>query len=163
MPVTPPVKPPSARRSLPPPPVSPLPVPPLPVPPLPVPPLPVPPLLVAEVTALRGEVRGLGAEVRALGGEVRRQGRTDWPAVLTAGGLAATVLAGLGTLALDPIKAQAARTGVEVKARAADHAAAIDRVRSDMRTLGEQVRDHTINGHRTADARLDALERRDRP
>ncbi|NNJ28099.1 hypothetical protein [Alienimonas chondri] len=116
------------------------------------PPAPAPPRLVAEVAALRSEVRGLGAEVRTLGGEVRRMGRTDWPAVLTAGGLAATVLAGLGTLALDPLKAEAARSGT-----------AVDAVRGEVHALADEVRDHTLHGHPAADARLNALERRARP
>jgi len=106
---------------------------------------PAPSLLITEVAALRGEVRGLGAEVRALGGEVRRQGRTDWPAVLTAGGLAATALAGLGTLALDPLKADAARMRTEVHA------------------LAGEVRAHGDNGHPATNARLEALERDGRP
>ena len=50
----------------------------------------------AEVALLRGEVRAVGDQVRSLAGEVRRQGRTDWPALLTAGGLAVTVAVGLG-------------------------------------------------------------------
>ena len=111
------------------------------------------------MAALRGEVRGLGAEVRALGGEVRRQGRTDWPAVLTAGGLAATVLAGLGALALDPLKAEAARARAEASAGAAEQAAAVRAVRGEVRLLADEVRDHVVGGHRAADIRLDALER----
>ncbi|QDT15093.1 hypothetical protein [Alienimonas californiensis] len=119
--------------------------------------------LLAEVAALRGEVRGLGAEVRSLGSEVRRLGRTDWPAVLTAGGLAATVLAGLGALALDPLKAEAARIRTEAHDRAADHAAALQDVRGEVHTLAGEMRTHAVGGHPAANARLDALERDRRP
>ena len=73
-----------------------------------------------EVALLRGEVRAVGDQLRALGTEVRRQGRTDWPALLTAGGLAVTVAVGLGALALDPLEAAAARG----RADAADSRAA---------------------------------------
>ena len=122
------------------------------------------PTLVAEVAALRGEVRGLGAEVRALGGEVRRQARTDWPAVLTAGGLAATLLAGLGALALDPLKAEAARARSRATLRAEHHAAAVRAVGEDVQTLTRELRAHAAAGsHPVADARLDALERAGRP
>ncbi|MFH5805386.1 hypothetical protein [Alienimonas sp. DA493] len=119
--------------------------------------------LLAEVAALRGEVRGLGEEVRTLGAEVRRIGRTDWPAVLTAGGLAATLLAGLGALALDPLKAEAARIRTEAHDRAADHAAAMQEVRSEVHALAGEMRTHAAGGHPAANARLDALERDRRP
>lgn len=89
--------------------------PPGPVPPLrSVPPLPVaePGGVRAEVALLRGEVRAVADQVRGLAAELRRQARTDWPALLTAGGLAVTVAVGLGALALDPLEAaaDAART-----------------------------------------------------
>ena len=99
----------------------------------------------AEVALLRGEVRAVADQVRALGGEVRRQARTDWPALLTAGGLAVTVAVGLGALALDPLEAAAAR----------DRADAAD-LRAAQRGLNAAVRTHLAGSHPAAEARLGA-------
>ena len=103
----------------------------------------------AEVALLRGEVRAVGDQVRALAGEVRRQARTDWPALLTAGGLAVTVAVGLGALALNPLEAAADA------ARAADAS-----LRADHRALAGAVRDHATGEHPASAARSAAAERR---
>ena len=111
----------------------------------------------AEVALLRGEVRAVAGQVSGLAEELRRQGKTDWPALLTAGGLAVSVAVGLGALALDPLRAAAddarvaaaaVRTelhGVhrELAARSAKSAAA-----------------HAAAGHPAAAARLADAERR---
>ena len=103
----------------------------------------------AEVALLRGEVRAVGDQVRSLAGEVRRQGRTDWPALLTAGGLAVTVAVGLGALALDPLEASAAAARADAAELRAAH-----------RTLAGAVREHAAGSHPASAARLSDAERR---